>query len=426
MTFANLALDVATLVVFLIIIAVLVAAHEWGHYFFARVFGMGVEEFAIGMGKKVKIWRRKPYDIPVADDYVHVPRLDEGMKLEGGNRASNARLVDTPSGRVLRDETEFTIRMLPLGGFVRIKGMIPHEDASETKIAGGFYSKPPWQRLIVLIAGPAASVVAGLLVLVMVYMTYGEQKAIDSPVIGGVRQESPAYKAGLRAGDRIVSMADKPIHTFYEAVQATYANAGKRIAFVYERNGEITRTFVTPELVEGPSLTKDLEISPDPIKHGVIGVAPQVRLVVLPFGAALREAVAAPIDAIGGIFRIAEKPSRIKNEAGGVLTMAAVTHAAVEESFGQVLWVAAMLSISIGIFNLIPFPPLDGGQMAIAFAELLRGGRRLSLRVQEAVMGAGFVLVLLLAGIVLYVDFQRYTGSPDPPAVRQPSKPPSK
>lgn len=426
MTFANLAIDFATLVVFLIIIAVLVAAHEWGHYFFARVFGMGVEEFAIGMGKKVKIWRRKPYDIPVADDYVHVPRLDEGMALEGGNRASNARLVDTPTGRVLRDETEFTVRMLPLGGFVRIKGMIPHEDASETKIPGGFYSKPPWQRLIVLIAGPAASVVAGLLVLVLVYMTHGEQRPVDSPVVGGVREESPAFRAGLRKGDRIVSMAGQPINTFYDAVQATYSNAGKRIPFVFEHEGKIKRTMVTPEIVDGPTMTPDLEISPDPVKHGVIGVAPQVHLVVLPFGTAVREAVAAPIDAIGGIFRIAEKPSRIKDEAGGVLTMAAVTHGAVEDGLGQIFWVAAMLSISIGIFNLIPFPPLDGGQMAIAFAELLRGGRRLSLRVQEVVMSAGFVLVLILAGAVLWVDFQRFTGSPDPPATHQPAKKPAK
>src|ERR1700704_6202139 len=94
--------------VFVVMMTVLVAAHEYGHYVFARLFGMGVEEFAIGMGKKVKVWKRKTYDVPLAYSYVHRPeQMSEGTLLEGGSRPSQARVVDTGRGQVLRDETEF-------------------------------------------------------------------------------------------------------------------------------------------------------------------------------------------------------------------------------------------------------------------------------------------------------------------------------
>src|SRR3954462_12648190 len=99
---ANLPSYLLTAVVFLVMISVLVAAHEYGHYVFARVFGMGVEEFAIGMGKKLKIWRYKTYEIPVPADYVHDENeISKGSTFEGGSRAVKSEVIDRPSGRVL-------------------------------------------------------------------------------------------------------------------------------------------------------------------------------------------------------------------------------------------------------------------------------------------------------------------------------------
>src|SRR3954463_16482428 len=92
-------------VLFLVMISVLVAAHEYGHYIFARLFGMGVEEFAIGMGKKLKVWKRKEHIVPVPEDYVHDPNaISAGASFEGGSYAkTNSELIETPSGRALKE-----------------------------------------------------------------------------------------------------------------------------------------------------------------------------------------------------------------------------------------------------------------------------------------------------------------------------------
>src|SRR5579862_8513403 len=99
MSIASIFSDLRTAVVFLAMISVLVAAHEYGHYVFARLFGMGVEEFAIGMGKKLKVWRRKTYRTPVASGYVHDPSaVSAGLNFEGGSVAkSDSKLIEDGS-----------------------------------------------------------------------------------------------------------------------------------------------------------------------------------------------------------------------------------------------------------------------------------------------------------------------------------------
>lgn len=102
----------------------------------------------------------------------------------------------------------------------------------------------------------------------------------------------------------------------------------------------------------------------------------------------------------------------------------AATHEATQEGLTHIISLACLLSISVGIFNLLPIPPLDGGQMAMAFAELLRGGRRLSIQVQQTVMSAGVIIVIVLAIFVMFFDVQRFTGgsSPAPPPKAATSK----
>src|SRR5262249_7082680 len=113
-----------------------------------------------------------------------------------------------------------------------------------------------------------------------------------------------------------------------------------------------------------------------------------------------------------GLLQLVKQPSSLKDEAGGPLVMVAATNQAVKEGVVQVIILSCLLSISVGIFNLLPFPPLDGGQMVMAFAELIRGGRRLSVQVQQAIMSTGLILVLALVAVVFFFDFQRFTGSP--------------
>ena len=216
-----------TAVVLVVMFSVLVAAHELGHYLFARLFNMGVEEFAIGFGKKpIFQWMKRTYTIPIKDDEVAaIVHTSSGIDIEGSGHRPAEDMVEeeSPSGKILRETTRFTVRPWPLGGFVRIKGMLPEEDGSETTIAGGFYNKPPIQRLVVLFAGPLFSVLAGILILTPLYMTTGQGVPDLSPQIGAVSPEGPAGKAGLKEKDIVDSVDGKPISKFYELISIVRA-----------------------------------------------------------------------------------------------------------------------------------------------------------------------------------------------------------
>lgn len=416
-------------VVFLVMVCVLVAAHEYGHYLFARLFGMGVEEFAIGMGKKLKVLKRKEYDVPVPADYRHEDsKFSEGSAFEGGKRESKAVLVDTPTGRVLRDETEFTVRLLPIGGFVRIKGMVPDEEGSETRIPGGFYSKAPWKRLIVLVAGPVFSVLAGMVLFMGLFMTDGVTKPLNKPILGVVNDVAPnraAYDAGLRQNDEIVSIAGKPVTTFYDLVQVVQTHPNQDLALTYRRAGAVASTVVHPTLSETYRFAPDMTPGMDTHMAGVLGVKPPTIHRRLSLGEAAGEVWTIPGQAVEGLVRLVKRPSRIQKEAGGAVSMVQMTSEATKQGLGSLIALAAIISISVGFFNLLPIPPLDGGQMIMALAEMLRGGKRLSLQVQSLVTSAGVVAILTLAVLFLFIDVKRISDTPKPaqkPAASQPQR----
>jgi regulator of sigma E protease len=369
------------LVAFVVMLSVLVVAHELGHYWAARLCGMGVEEFAVGMGKKVATLGRKRH---VADG------------VEG--------------------ETEFTLRALPIGGFVRPRGMEPKEDGSETSVPGGFYAKGPLARLIVLGAGPLFSVLAGVALIIGVYTWHGAEKFDNAPVLGRVSQNDPADKAGLKPGDRLLEVDGKKIETFYEFLQIVQSNAGNTLEVRYSRNGETRTTKLTPVKGTVGVWRPNLELSGETKEAGKIGAAPQIKHEKMAFVEAVREGFRAPVTAVTNLVGLLKKPANLADSVGGPGTIVKMTNDAVRSRFVDFVALAAMLSISFGIFNLLPVPPLDGGQMVVAFAELLRGGRRLSFQVQSAVAMVGFVFVGILLVSVIAVDVKRLSGAGAPTA----------
>ncbi|HEY0867649.1 MAG TPA: M50 family metallopeptidase [Fimbriimonas sp.] len=401
-------------IVFVTMISILVAAHELGHYLFARLFNMGCEEFAIGFGKPtLATWMRRRYKIPLKPGQdPMISQVSEGSALEGGDKPVERRLVD--DGTAIEEVTDFTVRPWPIGGFVRIKGMMPEEDQSETRIPGGFYSKPPWQRLIVLFAGPMFSVLAGILVLVPLYIYKGIDKPVDRPVLGELAKEGPAVRAGLQKGDRILTIQGQPISTFYEVLSIVRESPEVPLRFEYDRQGERRTTVVTPvkdphpTMIIGPGLVP----TPDTKIQAKIGAGWQVETVQLPFRVAVGEAFQQPVMAVKSLVAVFAKPARFETQMGGPATMVAATGALAKQGVDKVLWLAAMLSISIGIMNLLPVPPLDGGQMVVAFAEMLRGGRRLSIKSQSLanVVGGLFVIALMLGAVS--VDIKRFIEAP--------------
>lgn len=404
--------------VYFTMLMVLVAAHEYGHYLFARLFGMGAEEFSVGMfGKRpLVVLGRRRYTIPVAEGEDPQARGDQPNALEGGGATVAPVLERTPDGSaVLHETTLFTIRPWPIGGFVRIKGMVPEEDGGETRIPGGFFSKAPWKRWIVLAAGPGFSVLAGILLLVPYLVFYGQAKAtttvLDAPTKGA------AYKAGLRAGDRIVSIDGAPVSSWYAMTTRVRDHGPQPIAVVVDRRGKPFATTFVGDVDKAPTAVQDEDGAPtgDRRRQTRLGVHILVENRPVPFVRAVGLAVRIPVIAATDFVDRLLHPSTLVESVGGPGTMIKATSDSIQEGFWPVIWLAALLSISVGIFNLLPIPPLDGGQMWIAFVEMLRRGRRLSMRTQMRVLNAGFVMVVALIACVLLIDAGRLTGLSGPP-----------
>ncbi|MCB8932815.1 MAG: M50 family metallopeptidase [Fimbriimonadaceae bacterium] len=360
-------LIVLTAVTFLVMISLLVAAHEYGHFLFARLCGMGVEEFSIGFGKGKWVYK-------------------------------------------VKDGTEFTVRPLPLGGFVRIKGMVPEEDGSEVDIPGGFYSKPPAQRLLVLFAGPLFSILAGVLILIGLFLSV-PRHPLNEPVLGMVLEGKPAAQAGLQEGDRILSVDGQPVTTWYQLVSSVRDKPDQKLAFVVDRAGKrfetSVKTYVNDK--ETPVLGPDLEPTNERKKQAMIGAAPSARRSTVP--EAVGEAVVFPFEMAGGMVHAFTSTKRFKEEIGGPISIVTATSEQVQRGVADVILLAGLLSISLGIFNLLPIPGfLDGGQMVVAFMELLRGGRRLSMRTQSYLSGLGFTILVVLIVSVFAVDIGRLGG----------------
>ena len=425
----NLLHDAEGVVVFLIILMVLVAAHEFGHYLFARLFNMGVEEFSIGMfGKKPLVtWMRRRYRLPVrlGEDPYKRSSLG-GMSMEGGGLPlEEPVVVDGPMGRMLEETTVFTVRPWPIGGFVRIKGMMPEEDGSEVHIPGGFYSKSPWKRLAVLLAGPVFSILAGVLVMVPMFMLVGNVKSSNAPVLGEVMQGGPAEKAGLRIGDQVISINGQPIQSFYQIIATVRDSGSKPLTFLYRRGHDVKTTVVTPELQETPSpvLGPDLEQTGEIRRQALMGVVRNVSFEREPFRDAVVSAVRIPIQNVRAMGSMLHEPGAAKETVSGPVGMLRLTTSAVQDGFFTVVGLAATISIALGIFNLLPVYPMDGGQMVVAIAEILRGGRRLSLRVQTLMGTVGLGLLAIMLVGALTVDIGHWTQKPPPEPFSNTAKP---
>jgi regulator of sigma E protease len=212
-----------------------------------------------------------------------------------------------------------------------------------------------------------------------------------------------------------VSIDGQSINNFYQIISKVQNSAGVPLHFIYERNGKQTETSVTPMLSPEPTLIlgPDLEATGELSRHGMLMVQPLTHRVETNFAGAVREACNLPIATVRGLMGILKRPSTAKSVVGGPGTMVQATSDAVSDGVFGVISVAAMISISVGIFNLLPVHPLDGGQMVVAFAEMLRGGRRLSFQVQNIVGAMGLATVLLLVVCALTLDVSRFR-SPQP------------
>ena len=345
---------------FLIVLSILVFIHELGHFLVARYFGVTVHVFSIGFGKKLfsKHWRG----------------------------------------------TTWQFALIPLGGYVKMKGQ---DDSDPSKVEGGedsYNNKTPLQRIAILLAGPLANfILAAFLYFCIALMG---SNAL-SPTIGKVVENSPAQKAGLLAGDEIVRINQTDIKT-WNNLSVVIRNSNTALKFYIKRDNKVYSKVVSPELNDSQNMFKEK------IKKRMIGIAPAPKIIVInhtvleSFGYAYDKTLESSRMIFLGVQKLIQGiiPS---SEVGGVITIGKVISDASQSSIVALFSIMALISVNLGVLNLLPIPALDGGHIMFNLYEFITR-RKPSDKAFIYLTIAGWVMLGSLMTLGLYNDIVRFFG----------------
>ncbi|MFC3207755.1 RIP metalloprotease RseP [Aquamicrobium soli] len=361
---------VGTLVPFLFVLMVVVFVHEMGHYLVGRLCGIGVQAFSVGFGPE----------------------------LVGFND---------------RHGTRWKLCAIPLGGYVKFVGDMSVtssqvdaqaiEALSEAERKISFHTQPVWKRAATVFAGPLFNFLLTIVVFAVLFVAYG--RYVSEPVVAEVTAGSPAEEAGIRPGDRFVSVDGSKVESFSDVQRLVSGRAGDAITFVLLRDGKDVTVTATPRLMEQEDALGNK------IKVAIIGVvnnqeAGQPRLVTYGPGGALVAAVEETghiIERTGQFLTRFAVGREDKCQLGGPVKIAGMAGQAAKLGFEWLVQLVALLSVGIGILNLLPIPPLDGGHLVFYAAEAVMR-RPLSERVMEALYRTGMFLVLAFMVFVFWND----------------------
>ncbi len=401
-------MSVIGVLTYLMILIVLVFFHELGHFLFAKLFRMKVEEFSIGIGNpKLRLF----YDGQTEYNLRALPfggfvRI-KGMEIEDAvesrmTGASHPKIPapePVPTGAVLSQNTEpspvvpapdaVAPAHEPSGFETTNLSSLAQETAEVSgKDPDGFNSRPIYQRFWVILGGPLFSFLLGWLVFCLIGATLGLPNKRPTNVIAEVAKGQPAARAGLAKGDRILAINAEPV-TNGEAMVATLHNsAGKPLVLsVRDAKGVARSVSVTPVSAPDPEGKRP--------SIGLIGIVPGEE-VELAKRVSLPESFAFGNHITGVWFNtmraLFARPKDLGRSVGGPIEILKASNKASQEGPVSVVFLMAQLSLSLGLFNLIPIPILDGGHLALMGVEAVRG-RKLSVDQTNIVFMVGFALI---------------------------------
>lgn len=346
-----------TIIFFLLIFGVVVISHEFGHFLLAKANGIHVVEFSVGFGPKLL-----------------------GFK---------------------KGDTEYTLRLLPLGGACRFEGedMTSEEDLKAELSDGAFLKANVWARISTVIAGPLFNFILGFIFsLVIVSMTY-----IDLPVIQSVSEGGGAEAAGLEAGDKLLEIDGKRVHLYRDVVLRSMLSDGDTVDVSYEREGEKFVTQITPKYSETEGRYLFGFAGGEYVKSEGIEVFKYAWYEI-------RYCMDSTYSALIGLFNGTVGKDDVAGPVG-IATVVGDTYEASKE-YGWVsvlmnmMYIAVLLSVNLGILNLLPLPALDGGRLVFMLVEVVRG-KPVPPEKEGIVHFIGMVLFLILAVFVLFNDLSR-------------------
>ncbi len=330
-------MQIIGIVAFVVALLFSVMVHEFGHYLTARHYGMKVSEFFLGFGKR--LWSTQ------------------------------------------RGETEFGIKAIPAGGYCRIEGMAPNDEMPVGEEGRAFYKASSGKKLIVLGAGSFLHFVLGFVLLFALFAGVGTNQVL--PVIGEVVSNSAAAEAGIKAGDEVTSINGVEVKSWYKDVEAIRNSQGKELTLGINRDGQQITISATPRLTEIEGTNRYVLGIVNTIgmkRSGVIQSTSYAFTLTKSFVTeSAKSLVALPskVPALWG--QTVRGEERDANGLVGVVGVARVSGQAVgdaqlsiSERLATFMLIVASLNIFVGMFNLLPILPLDGGHMAVAIADEVR------------------------------------------------------
>ena len=368
-----------TLAAFLVTLGVLVSFHEFGHFLAARLCGVRVLRFAVGFGKPLFTY-------------------------------------------VAKNKTEWVIASIPLGGYVKLlDGRDREQQITPLDAPAAFDSKPLWQRSLIVAAGPFANFFLAIILFALIYVSGAPQLPA---ILKAPPENSVAAKLGVLEGDRVIGWQSLPnsnsvpLSSEFEPViswnalrwtllDALTGELGFALEMQDPSGGRYVKTF----------LAKDLpQLSPESDPMLALGILPKP----IPL-AEWTELKLSPLDALGfateRVYLITKVSVRLMSgiltgttslkQLGGPLSIADMAGKSVQVGWQPFFAFLALISISIGLLNLLPFPMLDGGQLLYDAWELV-AGKRLSISMQEQLQKVGFLVLISLSLLALFNDLQRY------------------
>ena len=369
-----------TIIAVVVVLGGLIFFHELGHFAVARGLGMGVSTFSLGFGPKILKYRK--------------------------------------------GKTEYALSLVPLGGYVALVGESDPKDIPEGFTEKeSFALRPAWQRLLVVAAGPAANILLAWLLCWTLALGWGTPVLL--PQVGGVVQNGPADKAGIQPGDTIASINGAAVANWQAMADAITQSNGKTLAVTLSRpdmapqaddqtradeaaqpeQGMIISVELTPERSTRKTIFGEEESA------WLIGIrnSGAVRLVQHGFADAAIAGAGQTADMVSltwqSFVKLAERVVPLDQVGGPIMIMQMVGKQA-HEGLAGLLALAALISINLGILNLLPIPVLDGGQIVFCLWEIIFR-RPLNARLQDYAMRAGIALLVALMLLATYNDLWR-------------------
>ncbi|GIM27808.1 zinc metalloprotease [Clostridium polyendosporum] len=327
------------IVLAIIAFSLLIIIHELGHFMLARINNVKVKEFSIGMGPKIIGFKGK--------------------------------------------ETEYLIKALPIGGYVKM-----HGEEEETSDERGFLSKSPLQRISIVAAGAIMNYLLAIVLLTLITVNFG----YTLNTLKDVSPNSPAASAGLKAGDELLKVNGKKMYTKDDLVFQIASSKDEPINLQYKRANNIYNVNVTPtkgsdgryiigvthEFIQNPNIIESIRYS-------------------------FKETVALVTQTFSSLKTLVTGKANFKTDVGGPVTIVKMTGTAAKAGIWTLIWFTAFLSIQLAVFNLLPFPALDGGWVLILLIELIT--RR---KIPDKFIGAlnyfGLALLMILMFLVTVKD----------------------